>query len=96
MTINTNESAARTPAVVSLWRFCLFVYFVFIKYNTFQKNNRPERLRAKILGFTENEFKIQITEIFFHPDYTVGLGISPNQPKNGSQTLLPVGNYTPP
>ena len=31
--------------------------------------------------------------IFFHPDFTVGFGITPNQPK-GSQAILPVENLT--
>ena len=35
--------------------------------------------------------------VFSHPDYTVGFGIAPNRPpEGGSQTLLPVGNRTPP
>jgi len=33
--------------------------------------------------------------IFFHPDFTVGTGISPVQPF-GSWTLPPVWNYTIP
>jgi len=33
--------------------------------------------------------------IFFHPDYTVGFGIQPNQPY-GSRAIPPVGNHTPP
>jgi len=32
---------------------------------------------------------------FFHPDFTVGSGIAPDQPF-GSRTLPPVGNYTQP
>ena len=35
--------------------------------------------------------------ILFHPDCTVGYGISPYQPSfDGSWTLPPVGNLTPP
>lgn len=33
--------------------------------------------------------------IFFHPDYTVGIGVAPIQPF-GSRTLPPVGNHTLP
>ena len=33
--------------------------------------------------------------IFFHPDFTVGIGISPIQPF-GSRTVPPVGNHTLP
>jgi len=32
---------------------------------------------------------------FFHPDYTVGFGVSPNQPF-GSRALPPVGTFTLP
>ena len=43
---------------------------------------------------------------FFHPDFTVGPGVSPSQPEqafmisltpgSGSRTLPPVGNFTRP
>jgi hypothetical protein len=33
--------------------------------------------------------------ILFHPDFTVGIGISPIQPF-GSRTVPPVGNHTLP
>ena len=33
---------------------------------------------------------------FYHPDYTVGSGITPDHAPWRSQTLLPVGNHTPP
>jgi hypothetical protein len=39
--------------------------------------------------------KREYLRIFFHPDYTVGFGIEPNQPR-GSWALPPVGNLTLP
>ena len=39
--------------------------------------------------------KRAIHEFFSHPDYTVGYGIKPYLPF-GSQTRLPMGNFTPP
>jgi len=39
---------------------------------------------------------LQITTFFYHPDYTVGSGIAPDHAHKRSQTLLPVGNRTPP
>jgi hypothetical protein len=41
------------------------------------------------------EKEVQMKHIFFHPDYTVGIGVTPILPK-GSRTLPPVGNYTLP
>ena len=38
-----------------------------------------------------------MSHIFFHPDYTVGLGVSPNQPPiGGSRAVPPVGTFTLP
>ncbi len=39
---------------------------------------------------------LEIISILFHPDFTVGCGISPHQPHCGSWTIPPVGNFTPP
>ena len=42
----------------------------------------------------KSHFKMMIS-FFFHPDYTVGPGITPDLPE-GSRTLPPVGNHTLP
>jgi len=34
--------------------------------------------------------------LFFHPDYTVGFGISPNPALSRLRTLPPIGNFTLP
>ena len=42
---------------------------------------------------------IVLTHIFFHPDYTVGPGVSPSQricKQIRSRTVPPVGNFAPP
>ena len=36
------------------------------------------------------------TQIFFHPDYTVGFGIAPNPAPERSRTIPPIGNFTLP
>lgn len=33
---------------------------------------------------------------FSHPDYTVGIGVTPIHAVNGSRTIPPVGNHTLP
>jgi len=37
-----------------------------------------------------------ISTIFFHPDYTVGIGIAPIHARLRSRTLPPIGNFTLP
>ncbi len=47
----------------------------------------------------ETAYIIVLTHIFFHPDYTVGPGVSPGQRtclQVRSRTIPPVGNFTPP
>lgn len=50
-----------------------------------QKQKNPQH---KTPGFKKND-------IFFHPDFTVGFGVTPNQPY-GSRAIPPVGNFTLP
>jgi len=47
------------------------------------------------LNGAQNTVENYIEFIFSHPDFTVGFGITPNQPY-GSRTIPPVGNYTLP
>jgi hypothetical protein len=57
----------------------------------------PPKIKAPLqmnAGVPKNRNK-SYALIFFHPDFTVGTGISPVQP-SGSWTLPPVWNYTIP
>jgi len=52
------------------------------------KNSRANKL--------SKQKHITFVSIFFHPDYTVGFGISPNLAPKRSRTIPPIGNFTLP
>lgn len=57
-----------------------------------------EKTPQKSLRGTERKRRnLRNALIFFHPDCTVGFGITPNLPfVHGSRTIPPVGIFTPP
>ena len=96
MANSTNCSTAATAvsmaATARRWVFC----FCVIKKYSFQCVEHPEtvfqgaRIKKSIPKYAVHAFS--------HPDYTVGTGIAPVRAAQGGrlQTILPVGNHTPP
>jgi hypothetical protein len=74
------------------------MYLIFILSSFPGHKESPENkfsgrtMQEKQLGILPMLFALSI---FFHPDCTVGLGVSPNLPY-GSRALPPVGNFTLP
>ena len=70
------------------------VVAVFMVVAPYEKSKHLKDHAFQVLRFHRRGAKIQ--HIFFHPDCTVGIGVTPIQPKTGSRTLPPVGNCTLP
>jgi hypothetical protein len=75
--------------MILLFVFCINKDSFFLAVN--EKKSRSKTAGQKIR---------YNARFFFHPDYTVGFGITPNQlslaGSSAFAALPPVGNYTPP
>ena len=55
-----------------------------------------DKIKTPIRPLPNGRIQIFCDAIFSHPDFTVGIGISPIHALTGSRTIPPVGNLTPP